>query len=296
MASTTDYTAFISYRHEEPDQKISRQIHRFLETYRIPRALRKNAEDATLGRVFRDEEELTASPSLPASIENALVNSKWLIVICTPRAAASEWVEREVSTFIEAHGRKRVLAVLVEGEPETSFPEALRTDGVSHLEPLACDLRRARGIFARRRELLRLIAPIIGCGYDELIQRRHRRHTKIAATVACTAILTLSVLLAVSWSNTQRLRATESIALAKHSREQLAGGDRMGAIQTALNALPPANPGPLDARSSTRRKGLWLKRSASTPQIAPSVSNFAPATNDAWADGSKTSQSAPTPR
>ena len=245
MNDPRNYTAFISYRHTEPDQRISRMVHHALEAYRIPRALRKDREGSRLGDIFRDDEELSASPSLPASIEQALANSQWLIVICTPAAAKSLWVEREIRTFVAMHGRGRVLAVLAAGDQNTSFPPAIRSSDTAHSEPLACDLREVKSPFSRRRELLRLVAPIIGCAYDELIQRRRQRGARIAIATACAIIATLGILLTTAWMETQRLRIAESIALSEQSRDLLAEGDRIGAIQTALDALPDSNSNPL---------------------------------------------------
>lgn len=246
MGAPEKYIAFISYKHAELDRRVSKTVHRFLETFRIPRPLRHEKSSSKLGAVFRDDEELSATPSLPASIEQALAEARWLIVICTPDAAQSTWVNRETDAFIRMHGRDRVLTVLAAGEPHESFPQALRVDNPNDMEPLACDLRNARNSLARRRELLRLVAPILGCDYDELIQRRRRRRMRIAAATFATASAILCILLAMSWSNTQKLRITESRTLAAQSRELLADGDRMGAIKTALNALPPSNAGPFD--------------------------------------------------
>lgn len=246
MSDSKSYTAFISYRHGEPDWHISRQIHRFLESYRIPRTLRRNGTDSGIGHIFRDEEELSASPSLPASIEDALAHSQWLIVVCTPASAKSKWVDREIEAFIEMHGRERVLAVLVDGDPDMSFPPALQAYEAMDSEPLACDLRKVSSPFSRRHELLRLVAPLIGCSFDDLVQRRHRRRVRIAITTTVVALLFLSALLATTWADTQRLRITESRTLAEQSRSLLAEGDRMAAIQTALDALPSGHPGPLD--------------------------------------------------
>lgn len=246
MGAPEKYVAFISYKHAELDRRVSKTVHRFLETFRVPRPLRDDGAPSKLGAVFRDDEELSASPSLPASIEQALAESRWLIVVCTPAAARSNWVNRETDAFIQMHGRERVLTVLAAGEPNESFPNSLRNDGSNTVEPLACDLRNARKHFTRRRELLRLVAPILGCDYDELVQRHRRRRIRMVAAALATASVVLCALLAISWSNMQESRIAESRALAAQSRELLADGNRIEAIETALDALPPSEAGPLD--------------------------------------------------
>jgi len=99
------YDAFISYRHVEPDASIAAALHKKLESYKLPDNVK-----ATLGngherieRVFRDEEELPIASSLEDAIVNALRNSEWLIVICSPRIVESQWCRLEIKTFIEMH-------------------------------------------------------------------------------------------------------------------------------------------------------------------------------------------------
>ena len=68
-------------------------------------------------------------------------------------------------------------------------------DGVSHtvrvpLEPLSCDYRLPRRQ-ADKEELPRLAAPIIGCSYDELMNRRRQYRLKqiIAAFSVVLAVM-----------------------------------------------------------------------------------------------------------
>lgn len=104
--------------------------------------------------MFRDEEELAASADLSKEIDAALVDSKFLIVVCTPRTPHSRWVNQEIQRFRDLGRGDRILALLVEGEPRESFPPALveirrkvvETEGTSaetidSIEPLAADVR-----------------------------------------------------------------------------------------------------------------------------------------------------------
>ena len=75
-----------------------------------------------LGKCFRDEDELAASPSLPESIQKALAQSRSLIIICSPQTLESTWVQREIETFVSLHGRDRVICVLADGDSATSIP------------------------------------------------------------------------------------------------------------------------------------------------------------------------------
>ena len=124
------YDAFISYRHLEKDMFVAKGIHKALETARIPGKIRKLSGKKKIQRVFRDQEELPIGSDLGENIEEALRESEYLIVICSPQTKESVWVMKEIDTFIELHGRSNILAVLVEGEPEESFPEQIFPDQV----------------------------------------------------------------------------------------------------------------------------------------------------------------------
>ena len=75
------YDAFISYRHVEPDQSIAKELHRMIESFKPPKELYKTGK-TTGFRVFRDREELAAK-DLSTSIEEALQESHYLIVLCS---------------------------------------------------------------------------------------------------------------------------------------------------------------------------------------------------------------------
>ena len=116
------YTAFISYRHLEPDITVAKAVHKAIETFKLPKEFYEGGKRPTF-RVFRDREELTTT-SLSDSIQDALENSKYLIVICSKRLRESKWCNIEVETFIGLHGVEKIIPVLIEGEPEDSFPKA----------------------------------------------------------------------------------------------------------------------------------------------------------------------------
>ena len=81
--SEKGFTAFISYRHQSPDQDVAKRLHTAIETYRVPAGIRKKTGRKKMGLVFRDQEELPLSSDLGKDIENALDNSDWLIAVCS---------------------------------------------------------------------------------------------------------------------------------------------------------------------------------------------------------------------
>ena len=135
------YDAFISYRHLQLDKAVAKSLHTLIETYRIPASIRKRIGKQKMGKVFRDEEELPLSANLSDNIEAALRGSEWLIVICTPALLESKWCMQEINYFISLGRREKILVVLADGTPETSFPPQLRTRVVNgrtiDVEPIA---------------------------------------------------------------------------------------------------------------------------------------------------------------
>jgi len=154
------YDAFISYRHTELDKFVAANLIKQLEAYKLPKSVAKKltGKKTKIERVFRDREELPLTNNLEEPIVEALQNTEWLIVICSPRLPESMWCKKEIETFISLRGREHVLAVLIEGEPAESFPEELlyktvevkTADGAIELikepvEPLAADFRGKNG-------------------------------------------------------------------------------------------------------------------------------------------------------
>ena len=119
------YDAFISYSHSEPDAFVAGKLHSMLEHYKVPKKIREISGKKKIERVFRDREELPLSANLAMGICEALENSEYLIVICSPRSVKSEWVQREIETFLLTHTKDKVLTLLAEGEPEEAFPDIL---------------------------------------------------------------------------------------------------------------------------------------------------------------------------
>ena len=269
------YNAFISYRHSPVDSKVAAEIQHQLEHFHIPGAIRKRTGVKRINRIFRDKEELPITSDLNEDITRALEHADYLIVICSPRTEESTWVRREIETFLRTHSRRQVLTVLAEGEPEDTIPDLLRYDESTDpetgevrrvpVEPLSCDYRGSIRT-ARREELPRLAASLLGCGYDELRQRQRqykaRRLTAILAGVLCLSLAFTAYFIRTSLviqdrnrqlsesnqlleesyrqveENYQQALRNQSEYLAAESLAALEEGDRLLAIQLALAALP----------------------------------------------------------
>lgn len=242
------YNAFISYRHGELDGLVAENLHKMLETYHIPKKIADKTGKKRIERIFRDREELPTSSDLSGSINDALENSEFLILICSKRTCQSMWVMREVEYFIELHGHDRVVALLIDGEPDEAFPEIIRFHGEEAVEPLAADIRAetwAKSIKLLREEKLRLLAPVLGCAYDDLKQRHRERRRRLVTSVTAAAFAFLLAFgsfsfwqfLQISAEMQQKLK-NQSYVLAEYAETALTSGDPVTAALLALEGLP----------------------------------------------------------
>jgi tetratricopeptide (TPR) repeat protein len=174
------YAAFISYAHA--DETAAARLHNMLEAYRPPRPHQGKGD--LLRPIFRDKAELTASHSLSDEIKAAVEGSRKLLVLCSPAAKVSHWVNEEIKLFRSLHGEDAILCALVEGTPETSFPPALLDDG---REPLAADLSGGKEGF--RYGVLQIAASLLGIGLDDLVRRDLRRRRRIGTSVVAGALI-----------------------------------------------------------------------------------------------------------
>ena len=184
------YQAFMSYAHD--DERIATRLHRALETYRVPKALRKTHLEK-ISPIFRDVTELTAHHSLSEKIKDAVIGSRFLLVLCSPAAKASHWVNEEIKLFREVHGEGSILCALIEGTPRTSFPPALVAGG---REPLAANLSAKNFNLG----VSQLAASIIGVGLDRLIQRDVRRRRNRLRLMTAGAFAFSGVMAAMAWN------------------------------------------------------------------------------------------------
>ncbi len=88
-------------------------LHHALESYKIPSNLvgtttSQGEVPRRLTPIFKDRDELPATHSLGEAIETAIGDSDALIVLCSPEAKGSPWVDKEVERFKQVHGDDHV--------------------------------------------------------------------------------------------------------------------------------------------------------------------------------------------
>ena len=270
------YDAFISYRHVEPDQSIAKQIHQMIETFKPPKEFYKNGKKPTF-RVFRDREELAAR-DLSASIKEALATSRYLIVICSKRTPLSEWCQKEVKIFKSLYGDERIIPVLIEGEPDETFPQALKEiknkDDESLHDILAADIRpdevlkkdfggyeqlqnnnkqklkdlTKQSLNILKTEKYRIMATILGCSFGDLKQRDKERKNRLILSISSlfgAIFLIFGLFMANAYQKAElaRQEAVKSNAriLMKTAKDFVKEGDYIKAVLVAEEAIKPIN-------------------------------------------------------
>ena len=205
------YFAFLSYSHK--DKEIADWLHDELEEFRVPHGLAGRLTETgvipkRLRPIFRDRHELAAADDLGEEIVAALASSQYLIVLCSPDAAKSQWTNAEIEMFKRTRPDGCVLAAIASGEPfasdipgredEECFPPALRQKydrrgrpTGKRAEPLAADLRESGD--GRRLGFLRLVAGMLGIGLDDLVQRDQTRRQRRLAWLAAASLAGMAV-------------------------------------------------------------------------------------------------------
>jgi tetratricopeptide (TPR) repeat protein len=244
-AASTRYFAFISYSHQ--DELWAQWLHKALETWRVPRRLAGQTTGAgeiprDLLPIFRDREELASATDLGRTVNAALAQSKNLIVICSPAAAQSRWVNEEVLAFKRLGNAERIFCLIVGGEPNASdiagreaeecFAPALRftLDAAGQptpqrTEPIAADAREGKDGKANAK--LKLIAGLLGVGFDTLKQRELQRRNRRLAALSIAALVVVAI--------TTTLAITAVIARGDAERRQKQAEDLVGFMLGDLN-------------------------------------------------------------
>ena len=201
------YHAFISYSHA--DTSWAKWLHRALENLRIDkdfvgRATATGTIPISLRPIFRDRDDFTAGHTLTDQTLAALDGSAALIVICSPQAAKSQYVNEEIRLYKSRHKGRHVIPLIVAGRSGDTelecFPPALKfkldTKGritKRKVELLAADARESGD--GKQLALAKVVAGLLGLSSDDVFRRAERERRRkgrvrngIIATLAILAV------------------------------------------------------------------------------------------------------------
>ncbi|MDX6636176.1 MAG: hypothetical protein QOF06_2379 [Solirubrobacterales bacterium] len=290
------YDAFLSYSHAE-SRNVARRLQIGLERFAKP-WYRMRAQ-----RLFLDTASLSAAPGLWTSVERALADSEWFVLVTSPGAAGSEWVDREIRWWLENRSPDRLLIVVADGAlrwedragdfdvgASTALPPALR--GVFAEEPRWVEVPAGGpddgelGDHALQEAVVDIATAIRAIPKDELVgaAARERRRTMrwVRGVIAGLTILLVAALLAGVVALGQRSAAVNQAQLALSRQvasvsEQVAGANLDVAMLLAVQAYRK-NPNPLsraalfNANTSSPHLVRFLDAGGKVERVAGSAS------------------------
>lgn len=212
MEQQYTYYAFVSYR--SSDEKWAKWLQEKIEGYRLPTTIQHENTDLPKSRLrpcFRYHTDIQPN-ELKTELRNKLEQSKYLLVICSPRSAQSPWVGAEIDTFVELGRRDRIIPVIVEGRPYSDDPatECYNPSLLKHF-PHSDDINQDREILGvniheegsgsaymkRERAVMQVVSRMLNVSFDRIWQRQKRRIIRRTIFSVIGALLVLASLIAV---------------------------------------------------------------------------------------------------
>lgn len=250
---------FLRWLHLQPlirlrDRTWGRWFHQRLEAFRIPGWLAGQVDypgkpgGQRLTKVFRDRDELPLSSDLGKSLYDALDASRHFVILCSPRAAQSKWINAEVQHTLETKDAGKIIAVILEGDPgsvdplKRCLPDGLRIESVRVIDARS-------GKAGKKAAVLQVIAFLTGVPL-EVIEQAHcqwRRWLWMRRGVACFLLLIAGFVL-----NSYHQRALAGATALAASRDDLTlartalaadkSGEAMSHLARALRRTPGLDP------------------------------------------------------
>lgn len=186
------YYAFVS--HSSRDAKIALWLRDKLVNYNIPASIRKeNQMPKRLRPVFIYQTDL-AGANLQDALQRELEDSQWLIVVCSPDGAKSQYVNGEVEHFINTGRANKIIPFIVGGTPHAKnaedecFPPALLKLAEEGIELRGVNLAECqKQLGSKMGAVVNVVATMLGVRFDSMwnvYQRKQRRQLFFAATIA----------------------------------------------------------------------------------------------------------------
>ncbi len=290
--------AFISYKRE--DSSVAAWLYRKLNWYRYPAQLVDEANQPTHSKytrpVVRDKNNLrVSSEAFDADIRAMLEESQYLLVLCSPKAAASQYVNNEIEYFLKIAGEpnpfERILPLIIAGSPGKGgelecLPPALRVPEILDRNlPSFIPDEGEKIQYGRERGFIETVSYLLKVDRNKLFneyQRQQRRTLQIRLMLACGTLLALGIL--TIWAFTAERKA--EVALAKANYQEASRLLDLGDTPLAMAYLGKSLEKRPYPQAKERLHGLllnrsWLvkKESIRLDADAKSISSRSPALN-----------------
>ena len=225
MEQQYTYYAFVSYR--SSDEKWAKWLQEKIEGYRLPTTIQHENNDLPKSRLrpcFRYHTDIQPN-ELKTELRNKLEQSKYLLVICSPRSAQSPWVGAEIDTFVELGRRDRIIPIIVEGRPYSNDPatECYNPSLLKHF-PHSDNIAEDREILGvniheegsgsayikRERAVMQVVSRMLNVSFDRIWQRQKRRLIR-RAVLSVLGTLAVVVALLTVWMMNQPFNSRVSV-------------------------------------------------------------------------------------
>lgn len=265
MLGEYKYLAFISYKRE--DEKWAKWLQYKLEHYNLPSSVRKinPSLPERVCPVFKDTTDL-AGGVLEKAIKDALDTSKYLIVICSPLAAQSLWVCREVQEFIDSGREEFIIPFIVDGNPNAKnsinecFPKNLRKlSGCREL--LGININE----MGRDAAAIKIVARMFNLQFDILWQRNEREQKIRRKLIVAFSLLGVVVAFSIVYFmfiQHRKMQINQARAVAHRAEKLIEEGQSYLACKLLVEVLPNKNvliprPYVIEAEK-TLRKAMYM--------------------------------------
>lgn len=207
------YFAFISF--QSSDAKEAARLQHAIENYRLPAVLcRENAAiPKRIKPLYCYLNDMHSGEELMQELKKRMEQSRYLIVVCSPNATNSTYINSGIDYFVSLGRRDSIIPIIVDGvpysnDPDTEcFPEALRKHFPKHTDPLQDHSilgvnTREFGIGSRRkaynRAMLMVVARMLQLDYDGLLLRDQQRRRKRRIVTTMLSLL-VAMALCLTW-------------------------------------------------------------------------------------------------
>ena len=246
--SKYQFDVFLSYSRK--DEAFGRRLEEALENYTLPKDVNARSISRKRLNVFRDKKDLVPNDAdYFQTIAGYLNRSHYLVVICSPNARVSDYVNDEIKQFLKTNEASRLIPVLLSGKPnndsqakpeEYAFPQALCDASAMPLAVGFTEFERAPGKLNKgvyHDSWYTLLAKIFGterAEIERLDAKRQARRRAIFAGVSLAVIAALSVALVFAIISRQQAASERD-----HAQQLLYASD----MNVAQRAYQVANVG-----------------------------------------------------
>lgn len=214
--------AFISYSHK--DIKQAERLDNFLLDFRLPVSVKQKYPDRrdSFKEIFRDNTGMGATNDLSSEIRRQLDQSEYLIVVCSPNAVESDWVNKEIVYFKSIRGLDYIYPFVIDGIVNAKSPDENHECMPKALRPYK---GRAANIttYSFEHAIIEILAAILKIEVDEIWQRHVRLEEERKRNIE---------------EQNNRLLIAQSRFLAEKVIQLADSGDAYTARKLALNILP----------------------------------------------------------